>query len=107
MTIIFNQGGNFWIETHSILMDSIPPGTNDTQTLTLDRPGFVLSICFSQTSGTIEDIVFLINTIAGGAITLPSGFITQLQIEAENYGAIERRPRINVTVMVRKNGLPA
>ena len=103
MTIIFSQGGNFWIESHELLRATVVDGAARTLTSFLDRPG-----TFLGGSATADAN----NSDLGNAIILRDTDGTQIQIgqsilgfqaTVTNSAGGDREVGIKVIMFMRKS----
>jgi len=105
MTIIFQQGDEFWIEEHRVDHGTVAATTTDGVNFNLDKPGIYLAMSMSQSWTAITDTVLFRATNTAGATPAFGSFQTALRSTVRNQSGNALLTCITTTIVyMRRRG---
>jgi len=99
--IIFQKGGNFWIESHELVRATVAAGAARTDTITLDRPGTFVGAASTTDADNSAGGAAQVRTV-GGAFLAYGTFVTQVEGLVRNFGAGSIEVGYRVLIFLRK-----
>jgi len=111
MPIMFQKGGNFWIERHSMaVICAAAVGEYTSATVNLDRAGTVMSWSVTgsdvSTSNTVRDELGMIILLSGSGIITIGAQLSDIRVQVSKPDTVADTATITFEVIVymRKTG---
>jgi len=102
MSIIFQLGNQFWIESHVISHLAVAAGATQNATVTLDRAGALMGYSCSLSSTQMEGAVQqYLTTTANGRLNTFGQEFTQLRSRLINDSAVTVEERVWILLLMR------